>query len=144
LGQCKVTSNVLRIGSSKSARLTISVDLPSSDAISFTISLFKSDPEAVLLTFHPSAGSLTLDTTNAGYGQPGKWKAFVAKPDDKGFSMDIFLGRSVVEIFLEDGSVFSANIFSRSQEPEEISIVINRAVLAVHSIALRPVGSSWR
>ncbi|KAF5570674.1 sucrose-6-phosphate hydrolase [Fusarium phyllophilum] len=131
LGQTKVTSKGLRIGSSKSARLTISVDLASSDAMSFTLSLFKSDPEAVLLTFDRGAGSLTLDTTNSGYGQPGKWKAFVAKADDKEFTLDVFLDRSGVEIFSGDGSVFSANIFPRYQESEEISIVANGGVLAV-------------
>ncbi|KAG5748073.1 hypothetical protein H9Q70_009265 [Fusarium xylarioides] len=143
LGSTKVTSKGLRIGSSKSARLTISVDLASSDAVSFTLSLFRSDPEAVLLTFDRGAGSLTLDTTNSGYGQPGKWKAFVAKADDKEFSLDIFLNRSVVEIFSGDGSVFSANIFPRYQESEEISIVANGGVLAVQSVVLTPLGSSW-
>ncbi|KNB16551.1 hypothetical protein FOXG_15099 [Fusarium oxysporum f. sp. lycopersici 4287] len=143
LGRTKVTPKGLRIGSSKSARLTISVDLASSDATSFTLSLFKSDPEAALLTFDRGAGSLTLDTTNAGYGQPGKWKAFVAKPDDKKFSLDIFLDRSVLEIFTGHGAVFSANIFPRYQESEEISIVANGGVLAVQSVALTPLGSSW-
>ncbi|KAM0549529.1 hypothetical protein ACHAPJ_009345 [Fusarium lateritium] len=142
-GATKISPKGLRVASSKSARLTISVDLASSHATSFNVSLFKSAGEATLLTFDRGAGSLTLDTTNAGYGQAGKWTAFVAGSDDKKLSLDIFLDRSVLEIFSGDGSVFSANIFPKYQESQDIDIVANGGVLAVQSIALTPLGSSW-
>ncbi|KAM0196105.1 hypothetical protein ACHAPA_004748 [Fusarium lateritium] len=143
LGATNVSPKGLQIGSSKRARLTISIDLASSDAISFTVSLFKSAGEATLLTFDRGAGSLTLDTTNAGYGQAGKWTAFVAGSDDKKFSLDIFLDQSVLEIFSGDGSVFSANIFPKYQESHDIDVVANGGMLVVQFITLTPLGSSW-
>ncbi|KAM0080843.1 hypothetical protein ACKRZS_006996 [Fusarium odoratissimum] len=142
-GATKVTSKGFHVGSSKSARLTLVADLASSDATSFTVSVFESAGESVLLTFDKGAGSLTLDTTNAGYGQAGKWKALVANADDKKFNLDIFLDRSVLEIFAGDGTVFSATVFPRYQESQDISVVANGGALAVESIALTPLGSSW-
>ncbi|EXK77233.1 hypothetical protein FOQG_18055 [Fusarium oxysporum f. sp. raphani 54005] len=143
IGATKVTRKGLHVGSSNSARLTLAIDLTASDSTSFALSLFKSAGESVVLTFDKGAGSLTLDTTNAGYGQAGKWKAFVDIADDKKFSLDIFLDKSVLEIFSGDGTVFSATVFPRYQESQDISLVASGGALAVESIALTPLGSSW-
>jgi sucrose-6-phosphate hydrolase SacC (GH32 family) len=143
IGATEVTGKGLHVGSSNSARLSIVVDLASSDAASFALSLFESAAESIVLTFDKADQSLTLDTTNAGYGQPGKWKASVDTTDDRKFSLDIFLDKSVLEIFAGDGTVFSAAVFPRYQESQDINIVASGGTLAVESIALTPLGSSW-
>jgi sucrose-6-phosphate hydrolase SacC (GH32 family) len=143
IGATKVTRKGFHVGSSNSARLTLDLDLASSDATSFALSLFKSAGESVVLTFDKKAGSLTLDTTNAGYGQAGKWEALVDIADGKKFTLDIFLDRSVLEIFASDGTVFSATVFPRYQESQDIDLVASGGALAVKSIALTPLGSSW-
>ncbi|KAF9774051.1 hypothetical protein IL306_008015 [Fusarium sp. DS 682] len=73
----------------------------------------------------------------------GKWKASVDTTDDGKFSLDIFLDKSVLEIFTGDGIVFSAAVFPRYQESQDISIVASGGMLTVESIALTPLGSSW-
>ncbi|KAF5656865.1 Sucrose-6-phosphate hydrolase [Fusarium heterosporum] len=143
IGATKVTPKGLHVGSSNSAKLTLDLDLTSSDATSFALSLFKSAGESVVLTFDKKAASLTLDTTNAGYGQAGKWEAMVDIADGQRFTVDVFLDRSVLEIFVNDGTVFSATVFPRYQESQDIDLVANDGVLAVKSIALTSLGSSW-
>ena len=66
-------TDTLPIGNSSQARLQMSIDLASTTAPSFTIKLFSSSAEATLLNYTVSSSTLTLDTTNAGYGQVSTW-----------------------------------------------------------------------
>ncbi|KAK0387614.1 hypothetical protein NLU13_3860 [Sarocladium strictum] len=140
----RVGSDALSIGSNNnSARLKVTVDLAGTSALSFTLSLFQSRAESTLLTYNTKDQSMTLDTTNAGYGQPGKWVATIAKPANNKLTLDIFLDRSVVEIFVGDGTVFSANIWPRYKESTGISAVGNGGTVALDQISVTPLGSSW-
>ncbi|KAH6707456.1 sucrose-6-phosphate hydrolase [Verticillium dahliae] len=131
------------IGSSNTARVKLSIDLGTTTASSFTLALFQSSEECTLLTYDAKSHILTLDTTGAGYGQPGLWEASIAVPVENKLAMDIFLDRSVLEIFIGDGTVFSANVFPRYQESTDISIVANDGVVALEAASVTPLGSSW-
>ncbi|KAH7110722.1 glycosyl hydrolase [Dactylonectria macrodidyma] len=145
LGQQSVDSAGLAVGSTTAARLQVAVDLGATVAASFTISLFKSTSESVLLTYTTANRTLTLDTTNAGYGQAGTWQAVVAdsaKNEDK-LTLDIFIDRSSLEVFAGDGTVMTANVWPRYQESKDITIVGHQGTVAFESIDLTPLGSSW-
>ncbi|EHK96006.1 putative Beta-fructosidase [Glarea lozoyensis 74030] len=89
---------------------------PTSNAPGFTIFMHKSNVEQVTLYYSVKNQTLTLDTTNAGYGQAGTWNAVVAKSPDNKLSLDIFIDRSSVEVFAGDGTAMTATVFPRYQE----------------------------
>ena len=131
------------IGRSTQARLKLDFVINESTASSLTLSLFKSSAESVELTYDVDARTLTLDTKNAGYAQAGEWSAKVA-PNSKGLlSLDVFLDRSVVEIFVGDGTILSAQVWPKYQESTEISLAAKGGRLLVGSSSLTPLGSSW-
>jgi sucrose-6-phosphate hydrolase SacC (GH32 family) len=125
------------------ARLKLTIDLGATAASSFTLSLFQSRAEATLLTYEKGSRVLRLDTTNAGYGQPGKWEAVLGAPANNKLALDIFLDRSVLEVYAGDGTVFSAAVFPRYKESTGISLVASGGTVAVGSVSLTPLGSSW-
>ena len=51
----------------------MTIDLASTTAPSFAIKMFSSSAEATLLNYTVSTSTLTLDTSNAGYGQASNW-----------------------------------------------------------------------
>ncbi|KAJ4320247.1 hypothetical protein N0V84_005945 [Fusarium piperis] len=104
----------LVVGSSDTARLQVVVDLDATKAQSFAISLFKSKAESVLLTYTTTDRTLTLDTTDAEYGQAGTWKVAIDIPRKN---------KLTLEIFADDGTVMTANVWPRYQEPKDITIV---------------------
>lgn len=143
LGQRKVGDNALAVGSTKTARLQVAVDLHATTASSFNISLFKSKAESVILTYTTANRTLTLDTKTAGYGQAGTWQAVIARPAKNKLTLDIFIDRSSLEIFAGDGTVMTANVFPRYEESKDVTIVGNQGTAAFESINLTPLGSSW-
>ncbi|KAM0331630.1 hypothetical protein ACHAQA_003309 [Verticillium albo-atrum] len=143
VGPLKVNDKARVIGNSDTARVKVAIDLGATTASSFTLALFQSREESTLLTYDTGGRTLTLDTKNAGYGQPGTWEATIAEPSNKKLTLDIFLDRSVLEIFVGDGTVFSANVFPRYQESIGISIVGNEGIVALEAASVTPLGSSW-
>lgn len=107
LGRRRVADTPLVVGSSNTARLQVAIDLHATTALSFTISLFKSKAESVLLTYITADRTLTLDTSDAGYGQAGTWKAVIDASGKKNLTLDIFIDRSSLEIFAGDGTVMT-------------------------------------
>ncbi|CZS88216.1 related to beta-fructofuranosidase [Rhynchosporium graminicola] len=134
----------IKVGSTNTARLQLSVDLKSSNAPAFTVFLYQSKAEAVVLKYTFGTKTLSLDTTKAGYGQAGVWSAVIAPTKDGVLSLDVLIDRSSVEIFAGDGTAMTATVFSRFQESTDIKIeaVGGKAVFA--SIDLTPFGSSWK
>ncbi|RYP52263.1 hypothetical protein DL768_002582 [Monosporascus sp. mg162] len=143
MGPRQVGEKAVAIGNTNTARLKLTIDLGATRASSLTVALFQSRAESTLLTYHTENRTLTLDTTNAGYGQAGTWEAAIAKPADNKLTLDIFLDRSVLEIFAGDGTVFSAVVWPRYQESTGISVVGDKGTVAFRSIWLTPLGSSW-
>ncbi|KAI6780906.1 uncharacterized protein J7T54_007386 [Emericellopsis cladophorae] len=143
LGRRKIKAKTHRLGSENVARLKLTVDLGATTASSFTLSLLESKAEATLLTYNIENKTLTLDTTNAGYGQPGMWEAEIAPEADNKLTLDIFLDRSMLEIFAGDGTVFSATVFPRYQESTGISIAAEDGEVILKDTSLTPLGSSW-
>ncbi|KAH6976527.1 glycosyl hydrolase [Ilyonectria sp. MPI-CAGE-AT-0026] len=143
LGRRRVDDAALFVGSTKTARLQVAVDLGATKASSFTISLFKSKAEAVLLTYTTANRTLTLDTKNAGYGQAGTWQAVIAGSARNKLTLDIFIDRSSLEVFAGDGTVMTATVWPRYQESKDIAIVGYGGTAAFESINLTPLGSSW-
>ncbi|KAL2206793.1 sucrose-6-phosphate hydrolase [Sarocladium strictum] len=139
----KVTKKGLKIGNTNTARVRVSADLKKTSASSFTVSLFESSAESTLLTYHTQNRTLTLDTTNAGYGQVGKWEATIAKPANNKLDLDIFLDRSVLEVFAGDGTVFSATVWPRYKESTGISAASSGGAAVFDSVSVTPLGSSW-
>ncbi len=133
----------ITVGSSNTARLQMTVDLASTDAPAFTVQVHSSSAESVLLTYGIANKTLTLDTTNAGYGQTGTWNASIDVPSSNKLTFDILLDRSSVEIFTGDGTAMTATVFPRYQESTGINIVSHGGKTAFDSILLTPFGSTW-
>jgi beta-fructofuranosidase len=133
----------ITVGSSNTARLQASVDLVASNAPAFTMKLFASSAESVSLVYTFANQSLTLDTTQAGYGQAGTWSATIAMPANNILSLDILIDRSSLEVFVGDGTVMTATVFPRYQESTKIQIVSRGGKTVFGGIDLTPLGSAW-
>ena len=142
LGQTNVHGTIT-VGSSNTARLQMMVDLASTDAPAFTVQLYSSSSESVVLTYSIASKNLTLDTTNAGYGQAGTWSAVIDVPSNNLLSFDILIDRSSVEIFTGDGTAMTATVFPRYQQSTNINIVSHGGKTVFDSISLTPFGSTW-
>ncbi|KAI5455880.1 glycosyl hydrolase [Mariannaea sp. PMI_226] len=108
--------------STNTARLQMTVDLATTDAPGFTIMMYKSRAEQVTLYYAMASKVLTLNTTNAGYGQAGTWNATIASSQNNKLTLDILLDRSSVEIFAGDGTAMTATVYPRYQESTDIKI----------------------
>jgi sucrose-6-phosphate hydrolase SacC (GH32 family) len=142
LGRTNVHGTIT-VGSSNTARLQASIDLVTSNAPAFTIQLFASSAESVSLVYTFANASLTLDTTQAGYGQAGTWSATIAKPANNVLSLDILIDRSSLEVFVGDGTVMTATVFPRYQDSTDIKIISRGGKTVFNSIVLTPLGSAW-
>ncbi|KAH8770486.1 glycosyl hydrolase [Hyaloscypha sp. PMI_1271] len=142
LGQTKVDGTIA-VGSSNTARLQMTVDLASSNAPAFTVQLYSSSAESVVLTYSVVNKTLTLDTTNAGYGQAGTWSAVIDVPWNEKLALDVLIDRSSVEIFTGDGTAMTATVFPHYQESKDINIVSYGGKTVFNTISLTPLGSTW-
>jgi sucrose-6-phosphate hydrolase SacC (GH32 family) len=143
LGRLRVGEQARSIGDSNTARVKLTVDLGATSASSFTVAVFQSRAESTLLTYDVASRKLTLDTTNGGYGQAGKWDAVLAEPKDKKLTLDIFLDRTVLEVFAGDGTVMSATVFPRYKESTGISVVGSKGTVTFAAGSVTRLGSSW-
>jgi len=139
----KTVQGTLKVGSTNSARLKLSIDSATTTAQSLNITLFASAAESAILSFEFASKTMTLDTTNAGYGQAGIWKHAIASTANKKVTFDIFLDRSVLEVFVGDGTVLSMKIAPRFQESKDIKITSQGGKTVFDSISLTALGSSW-
>jgi beta-fructofuranosidase len=142
LGSTNVHGTIT-VGSSNIARLQMSVDLASTNAPAFTVLLYSSSAEQVALTYTVANRTLTLDTTDAGYGQAGTWSTVIAAPSDNVMTMDLLIDRSSVEVFVGDGTAMTATVFPRFQESKDIKIVSHGGKTVFESVSLTPLGSTW-
>jgi sucrose-6-phosphate hydrolase SacC (GH32 family) len=140
----KNVHGTIKVGSTNTARLQLEVDLRASNAPAFTTFLYSSKAETVALTYNFANRTLTLDTTNAGYGQAGKWSAVISKPKNGVLTLDIFIDRSSLEIFAGDGTAMTVTVFPRYQESTDIKIEAVGGKAAFNSISLTPFGSTWK
>ncbi|KAL2071146.1 hypothetical protein VTL71DRAFT_12381 [Oculimacula yallundae] len=140
----KDVHGTIKVGSTNTARLQLTVDLKASNAPAFTVFLYQSKAEAVVLTYTFGTKTLSLDTKNAGYGQAGVWSAVIASPKDGVLSLDVLIDRSSVEIFTGDGTSMTATVFPRYQESTDIKIEAVGGKAVFKSVDLTPFGSSWK
>jgi beta-fructofuranosidase len=89
------------------------VDLASTNTPAFTILLCSSSAEQLVLTYSVGNRTLTIDTTDAGFGQAGTWSAVIAAPTDNVMTLDLLIDRSSVEVFVGDGTAITATVFPR-------------------------------
>ena len=143
LGRLQVGEQTRSIGNSNTARVKLTVNLGETSASSFTVAVFESRAESTLLSYDVGSRTLTLDTSNAGYGQAGKWQAVLAKPADNKLALDIFLDRGILEVFAGDGTVMSATVWPRYRQSTRISLVGLNGTVAVAAVSVTPLGSSW-
>ena len=142
LGHTNVHGTIT-VGSSNTARLQIAVELASTNAPSFIVQLYSSDAEAVVLEYGVENKTLTLDTTNAGYGQAGTWSAVIDIPSTNVLTLDVLIDRSSVEVFAGDGTAMTATVFPRYQESTSIKIISHGGKTVFDSISLTQFGSTW-
>jgi sucrose-6-phosphate hydrolase SacC (GH32 family) len=133
----------ITVGSSNTARLQMTVDLASTNAPSFNLTLFSSSAEQAVLMYTVATSTLILDTTNAGWGQAGTWETAIAVPSTKLLTFDIFIDRSSAEVFVDDGTVMTATIYPRYQESKDIKIISRGGKTVFNNISLTPLGSTW-
>ncbi|KFA70638.1 hypothetical protein S40285_09103 [Stachybotrys chlorohalonatus IBT 40285] len=140
--QLQKEGETLTIGHTDTARLKLVVDLSASDADSaFSVYLYRSRAEEVRLHYIVASRTLKLETIKAGYAQAGTWEAEIMA-DDK-LSLDIFIDRSGLEIFVGDGTVMSALVWPKYQESKGIDFVAYGGSIVLESASLTPLGSSW-
>lgn len=142
MGQTNVHGTI-KVGSSKTARLQMSVDLATTNAPAFTVQLLSSSAEQVSLVYTVANKTLTLDTTNAGYGQAGTWNAVIDVPSNNTLTFDVLIDRSSVEVFTGDGTAMTATVFPRYQESTDIKLISRGGKTVFNSILLTPFGSTW-
>lgn len=130
------------LGRGNMLRLRFAIDFTQSSATAFTIRLFTSSAEAVKIVYTATSNTLSLDTTNAGYGQAGVWNADVVSRDGK-LQLEMLLDRSSLEIFAGDGTAMSATVFPRYQESNEITIAANDGRLWLEQFEMHELGSGW-
>jgi sucrose-6-phosphate hydrolase SacC (GH32 family) len=133
----------LSIGNSSTGRLQLSVDLSSTTASSFTVNVLSSSAEATLITYTVATNTLTVDSTQAGYGPQGTWSATLAIASDNVLSLDVLLDHTILEVFSSDGTAITASTYPRYAESAGIVLVANEGSVAATSITLTPYGSSW-
>jgi sucrose-6-phosphate hydrolase SacC (GH32 family) len=96
-----------------------------------------------VVTYTLATETLTLDTTQAGYGPKGTWDAILAISRNNILQLDILLDRTLVEIFGSDGTAITASIYPRYQESTGIVLVADDRVVAATQITLTHYRSSW-
>jgi sucrose-6-phosphate hydrolase SacC (GH32 family) len=133
----------LVIGNSSTGRLQISVDLNASTASSFSLNLFSSSAETAFLTYYMKNQTLTLDTSQAGYGPTGPVSAVLGSPSSNILGLDILLDRTILEIFGSDGTALTARIYPRYEQSSGISVVAGDGAVAVTNITLTQYASSF-
>lgn len=135
----------VRVGETNTARVQIVVDLATTDSEStFSLYLFRSKVEEVRLIYSVSEHVLRLETTKSGYAQAGTWEADIDILEDNKLSLDIFLDRSSVEVFVGDGTAMSALVWPKYEQSKGIDLVSDGGgSIVFESISLTPLGSSW-
>ena len=135
--------DTVTVGSSNVARLEMAVDLASTTAQSFNVTMFSSSAEGAVLKYDTATSNLILDTTNAGWGQAGTWETTIAVSSDKLLKFDIFIDRSSLEVFVGDGTVMTVTVYPRYQESKGIQIISDGGNTVFNNISLTPLGSTW-
>ncbi|MCT2592427.1 GH32 C-terminal domain-containing protein [Streptomyces sp. N2-109] len=132
-----------KLGSARTARLRTELDIGASTADTFALRLHSSSAEGTELRYEKSTGTLTLDTTDAGYGTARTWST-TARPDKHGIlRLDILLDRSSVEVFAGDGAALTARVHPRYEESQDIVFTTTGGDLRLRSTSRTPLGSSW-
>ncbi|KAH6663755.1 glycosyl hydrolase [Halenospora varia] len=139
----EIVHGTIKVGSTNTARLQLTVNLATSNAPAFNVTIFGSSAESAVLMYNFTSKTLTLDTMNAGYGQAGVWTTPIATPASKKLTLDIFLDRSSMELFSGDGTVMTAKITPRYQESTDIKIIAQGGKAVFDNIELTLLGSSW-
>lgn len=139
----KDVRGTVKVGSSNTARLQLSIDIAASNAPAFNVTLYGSSAESAVLQYEFASKTLTLDTTNAGYGQAGVWKTVIDTSVSKFLTFDIFLDRSSMELFAGDGTVLSMKITPRYQQSTDIKLISSGGKTVFDSVTLTSLDSSW-
>jgi sucrose-6-phosphate hydrolase SacC (GH32 family) len=87
--------------------------------------------------------TLTLDTSQAGYGPTGPVSAVLGSPSSNILGLDILLDRTILEIFGSDGTALTARIYPRYEQSSGISVVAGDGAVAVTNITLTQYASSF-
>lgn len=133
----------LSIGNSSTGRLQVSANLNATTASSFSLNLFSSSAETAVLTYYTTNQTLTLDTSQAGYGPAGPVSAVLGTPSDGVLGLDILLDRTILEIFCSDGTALTARIYPRYEQSSGISLVAGGGAVAITNITLSQYASSF-
>ncbi|KAH8705707.1 glycosyl hydrolase [Talaromyces proteolyticus] len=133
----------LAIGHSSTGRLQLSVNLNTTTASSFSLNFLSSSAEKTVLTYTVANKTLTIDTSEAGYGPGGLVNAVITIPGNNILGLDILLDRTILEIFASDGTAITQRIYPRYFESTGITMVVDDGAVAITNITLSQYGSSW-
>lgn len=131
-----------RLGRGDTARLEAVLDLTATTADTVTVRLMASHAEATELRYRKSTGTLTLDTTRAGYGTKGTWSTHV-EPDGGTLALDILIDRSSIEVFTGDGAALTARVHPRYRESDAVEFTASGGRLVLAHARLLRLGSGW-
>ncbi|MFF6779130.1 glycoside hydrolase family 32 protein [Streptomyces sp. NPDC012637] len=138
----KTVQGTWRIGRGDSARLRTMVDLGATTADTVTLRLKASAAEATELRYEKSTGTLTLDTTRAGYGTPATFTTHAEAGPGNTLALDILVDRSSVEVFTGDGAALTARAYPRYQESDAVEFTAPTGRIRLVSASLTPLGSA--
>ncbi|MFD7324929.1 glycoside hydrolase family 32 protein [Streptomyces sp. NPDC059875] len=138
----KTVDGSWRIGQGDSVRVQAVLDLKETTSDTVTVRLKGSAAEATVLRYRKSTGTLTLDTTGAGYGTPATYATRTAPAADSTLTLDILVDRSSVEVFTGDGAALTARVYPRYRESTAVEFAVDTGRLRLKSASLTPLGSS--
>ncbi|MBT2444267.1 glycoside hydrolase family 32 protein [Streptomyces sp. ISL-36] len=131
-----------RLGRGDTARIRAVLDLGGTTADTVTLRLKASAAEATVLRYEKSTGTLTLDTSAAGYGTRATYTTHVEPRADATLALDIFVDRSSVEVFTGDGAALTARVYPRYRESDAVEFTATGGHLRLKSASLTPLGSA--
>jgi sucrose-6-phosphate hydrolase SacC (GH32 family) len=124
--------------------LTVTLDLAASTATTADLRLRASAAEAAVVRYDVADRVLTLDTTAAGYGTAGTWRATVPASADGVLTLRVLVDRSSVEVFTGDGTVLTGRIHPRYEESVGVDLTASGGDLRLRSVRAWKMRSTWQ
>ncbi|MET9373749.1 GH32 C-terminal domain-containing protein [Streptomyces sp. NPDC002992] len=138
----KTVTGTWRLGRGETARVKAVLDLGRATADTVTLRLKASAAEATVLRYEKADGTLSLDTTGAGYGTRATYRTQVKPSPDGTLALDIFVDRSSVEVFTGDGAALTARVYPRYRESQAVEFAAEGGRLHLRSASLTRLGSA--
>ncbi|MGP7818005.1 glycoside hydrolase family 32 protein [Niallia sp. 01092] len=117
-------------------------DLKSTEAEAIEVNLIGSGSEVLTIQYHKTTQKLTLDCSNYGKEKDGVRSTKLASSEE--LSLRIFIDRSSIEIFVNDGEATMTSRIYPKEERTGIEIVSENGVVNVKELAAWKLKDTWK